>query len=72
MQVLTQTVPREFAATAQAIYGTIAVGLATSALTLVSGQLYQAFAAHAFWVMAALSLLALPLTPGLRLSVKPS
>jgi PPP family 3-phenylpropionic acid transporter len=72
MQVLTQTVPREFAATAQAIYGTIAVGLATSALTLVSGQLYAGMAAHAFWVMAALSLLALPLTPGLRLSVKPS
>jgi PPP family 3-phenylpropionic acid transporter len=66
MQVLTQTVPRELAATSQAVYGTIGVGLATSVLTLASGQLYSLFAAHAFWVMAALSLVALPLTPGLR------
>jgi PPP family 3-phenylpropionic acid transporter len=67
MQVLTRTVPREFAATAQAVYGTIGVGIATSALTFVSGQLYAHLAAHAFWVMAGLALLALPLTRGLRL-----
>jgi PPP family 3-phenylpropionic acid transporter len=67
MQVLTQTVPREFAATAQAVYGTIGVGIATSVLTFASGELYAHFAAHAFWFMAALSLVALPLTPGLRL-----
>ena len=66
MQVLTRTVPREFAGTAQAVYGTIGVGIATSALTFVSGELYSLFAAHAFWVMAALALIALPLTPGLR------
>ncbi len=66
MQVLTQTVPRNLAATAQAIYGTIGVGLATSLLTLLSGQIYSLFAAHAFWVMAGLSLLALPLIGGLR------
>ncbi|MEA2838762.1 MAG: transporter, family, 3-phenylpropionic acid transporter [Methylobacteriaceae bacterium] len=71
MQVLTQTVPRELAATSQAVYGTIGVGLATSALTLVSGELYSLFAAHAFWFMAALSLAALPLTLGLR-AEKPS
>jgi PPP family 3-phenylpropionic acid transporter len=66
MQVLTQTVPRELAATSQAVYGTVGVGLATSALTFVGGELYSLFAAHAFWFMAALSLLALPLTLGLR------
>jgi PPP family 3-phenylpropionic acid transporter len=66
MQVLTQTVPRELAATSQAVYGTIGVGIATSVLTLASGELYAHFAAHAFWVMAALSLLALPLTFGLQ------
>jgi PPP family 3-phenylpropionic acid transporter len=72
MQVLTQTVPRELAATSQAVYGTVGVGIATSALTFVSGELYSLFAAHAFWVMAALSLLALPLTRGLRSSANPS
>jgi PPP family 3-phenylpropionic acid transporter len=72
MQVLTRTVPREFAATAQAVYGTIGVGIATSALTLISGELYSLFAAHAFWVMAALALVALPLTRGLRIRDEPS
>jgi PPP family 3-phenylpropionic acid transporter len=71
MQVLTRTVPREFAATAQAVYGTIGVGIGTSALTVISGQLYALFAAHAFWVMAALALLALPLTGGLRVAEAP-
>ena len=68
MQVLTRTVPREFAATAQAVYGTVGVGIATSVLTLISGELYALFAAHAFWVMAGLSVVALPLTLRLRLS----
>jgi PPP family 3-phenylpropionic acid transporter len=72
MQVLTRTVPREFAATAQAVYGTVGVGIATSALTFVSGQLYAHLAAHAFWVMAGLALLALPLTRGLRVPEAPS
>jgi PPP family 3-phenylpropionic acid transporter len=72
MQVLTRTVPREFAATAQAVYGTIGVGIATSALTFFSGQLYAHLAAHAFWVMAGLALLAVPLTRGLRVPEAPS
>ncbi len=66
MRVLTASVPQELAATAQAVYGTVGVGLATSALTLASGVLYSHLSGHAFWVMAGLSLLALPLTPGLR------
>jgi PPP family 3-phenylpropionic acid transporter len=68
MRVLTASVPRELAATAQAVYGTVGVGLATSALTIASGELYAHLSAHAFWAMAALSLLALPLTPGLRVN----
>ena len=48
------------------------VGIATSALTVISGELYSLFAAHAFWVMAALALVALPLTRGLRIPDEPS
>ena len=66
MRVLTANVPRELAATAQAVYGTVGVGLATSALTIASGELYAQWSAHAFWAMAALSFIALPLTRGLR------
>ncbi|MBV8850454.1 MAG: MFS transporter [Methylobacteriaceae bacterium] len=66
MRVLTAAVPPHLAATAQAVFGTVGVGLATSALTLASGELYSLFAARGFWVMAALSVVALPLTRGLR------
>jgi hypothetical protein len=37
MRLLAEHVPQQLAATAQAIYGTVGVGLATAALTLVSG-----------------------------------
>jgi hypothetical protein len=40
MQVIVQVVPLRLAATAQAIYGTLCVGLATALLTLLSGLLY--------------------------------
>jgi PPP family 3-phenylpropionic acid transporter len=61
MQVIVRVVPLRLAATAQAIYGTLCIGLATTLLTLVSGLLYGRIDGTAFLVMAALCLLALPL-----------
>jgi len=52
--------------TAQALYGTVGIGGATACLTLVSGALYARVGAHGFWVMAALCVLAVPLTWQLR------
>jgi PPP family 3-phenylpropionic acid transporter len=66
MQLIAATVPRPLASTAQALYGTVAIGLTTTLVTLGSGQLYGRFGAGGFWMMAALCAAALPLTPGLR------
>ena len=54
MQVIAQVVPLRLAATAQAIYGTLCIGLATALLTLASGLLYGRMGGTAFLVMAAL------------------
>ena len=59
MRVIANTVPVHLAATAQAIYGTVAVGATTTALTFASGPLYGHFGAAAFWTMAALCAAAL-------------
>jgi MFS transporter, PPP family, 3-phenylpropionic acid transporter len=66
MRRLAEIVPAGLAATAQAIYGTLAVGAATAVLTLLSGVIYARLGAHGFWIMAALCAAALPLTVGLR------
>jgi PPP family 3-phenylpropionic acid transporter len=66
MQLIVQVVPVRLAATAQSIYGTLCVGLATALLTLASGLLYERMGGHAFLVMTALCLLALPMCAGLR------
>ena len=68
MRLIVQVVPVRLAATAQSIYGTMCIGLATALLTLASGLLYQRVDGAAFLVMAGLCLLALPLCAGLRLS----
>jgi MFS_1 like family len=68
MRLIVQVVPIRLAATAQSIYGTWCVGLATALLTLASGLLYERMGGHAFLVMAALCLLALPMCAGLRVS----
>ena len=68
MRLIVQVVPIRLAATAQSIYGTLCVGLATALLTLASGLLYERMGGNAFLVMAALCLLALPMCAGLRLS----
>lgn len=58
--------PPGLRATALALYGTLGLGVSGVAATLASGVLYGAVGASAFWAMAALSLAALPLVPGLR------
>jgi MFS transporter, PPP family, 3-phenylpropionic acid transporter len=66
MRVIVLVVPVWLAATAQSIYGTLCIGLATALLTLASGVLYELLGGAAFFVMAALCLLALPMCAGLR------
>ena len=45
--------------------GTGALGVASAVLTVASGYLYGWFGIHAFWGMAALCAMALPLVLGL-------
>jgi PPP family 3-phenylpropionic acid transporter len=60
MRLLSAAVPPALAATAQSLYHTVGVGLASVALTLLSGWAYGEFGARAFWIMAAVCTLALP------------
>ncbi|MFL6565802.1 MAG: MFS transporter [Burkholderiales bacterium] len=66
MRVLARTVPPGFEGTAQALYATVGVGAASALLTLASGSLYSSLGPQAFWFMAALCAVALPLTLSLR------
>ena len=66
MRLIGAIVAPELAATAQAFYSTVAVGAATAVLTLASGTLYAHLGAPAFWLMAALCAIAIPLTRGLN------
>jgi|GEM_PF-652348 len=65
MRLIVRTVPPHVAATAQTLYGTLGLGVASAVLTGLGGLLYGRLGAGAFWVMAALCALALPLTVGL-------
>jgi len=67
MRVIAGVVPRDLAATAQAIYATLGAGAASVVLTLASGALYGRAGAEGFWAMALLCALALPIAWGLRL-----
>ena len=66
IRLIVAVVPVRLAATAQAIYGTLCVGLAIALLTFASGLLYARAGGDAFLLMAALCLLALPICAGLR------
>ena len=66
MRVIADTVPRDLAGTAQAVYGLVGVGGATAVLTVVSGWLFARFGPSGFWVMAVLSILALSLVASLH------
>jgi MFS transporter, PPP family, 3-phenylpropionic acid transporter len=65
MAVIARNVPDRLAATAQTLYGTGALGIASAFMTTASGYLYGALGAQAFWAMAALCAFALPLVRGL-------
>jgi PPP family 3-phenylpropionic acid transporter len=66
MRLIARLVPDGLEGTAQALYGTVAIGGTTALLTLASGALYGRFGAQGFWAMAALCAAALPLTLTLR------
>ncbi len=69
MDVIRRTVPASLAATAQAFYGTVALGASSAAISLASGPLYGSLDATAFWAMVALCACALPVAariPALR------
>jgi PPP family 3-phenylpropionic acid transporter len=66
MRVIADTVPRELAGTAQAVYGLVGVGGATAVLTVLSGWLFAHFGPSGFWAMALLCILALPVVGSLR------
>jgi MFS transporter, PPP family, 3-phenylpropionic acid transporter len=66
MQMLSVIIPPALAATAQAIYGTVAVGAMSAILSLLSSPLYGAFGARAFWAMALLRAAALPIAFAMR------
>jgi len=68
MRIIAETVPPGLAGTAQAFYGTVAIGGTTALLTMVSGWLFSRFGSYGFWAMAALCCAALPIIWSLRSS----
>jgi MFS transporter, PPP family, 3-phenylpropionic acid transporter len=68
MQLIGEAVPVERAASAQTLYATVGLNVASAVLTAASGFLYTTFGAHAFWLATALCAAALPLTFGLRIA----
>jgi MFS transporter, PPP family, 3-phenylpropionic acid transporter len=69
MRIIAETVPRSLAGTAQAFYGTVAIGGTTALLTMVSGWLFSRFGPYGFWGMASLCCAALPIIWSLRSSL---
>jgi PPP family 3-phenylpropionic acid transporter len=68
MGVIARAVPERLSATAQSVYGTGALGIASAIMTVISGYLYTRFGMQAFWVMAALCAIGLLLARGLDTS----
>ena len=64
MQMFARIVPPSLAATAQAAYGTVAVGAMSALVTLASGPLYGLYGPGAFWAMTGLCALAVPVAAG--------
>ena len=67
MDAIARSAPVHLAARAQAFYATVAMGAATTVITLVSGPLYGQFGAGSFWVMATLCAAALPFAARVRI-----
>jgi MFS transporter, PPP family, 3-phenylpropionic acid transporter len=72
MGIIARTVPSRLSATAQTVYGTGALGIASAVLTVLSGYLYGWFGVQAFWAMVALCAAALPLVRGLGAAAPPA
>jgi PPP family 3-phenylpropionic acid transporter len=72
IRLIVTIAPVRLAATAQAIYGTLCVGLSIAVVTLVSGLLYARAGGAAFLLMAALCLMALPVCTRLQVSSETS
>jgi MFS transporter, PPP family, 3-phenylpropionic acid transporter len=66
MRLLGGHVPAHLAATAQAVYGTLGIGVVTAGLTIASGWLYGSLGSAAFVVMAAVAVAALPVALSMR------
>jgi len=66
MHLIVKVVPERLAATAQTLYGTLGLGVASAVLTALGGLLYGALGAGSFWAMAILCITALPLAVGLN------
>lgn len=69
MDMIGRVVPANMAATAQTFYATVAMGTMSAVVTLASGPLYGQMGSSAFWLMAALCAVALPLAWRIRLPV---
>jgi MFS transporter, PPP family, 3-phenylpropionic acid transporter len=65
MGTIARTVPDRLSGTAQTVYGTGALGIASAVMTVASGYLFSWFGMQAFWGMAALCAIALPLVRGI-------
>ena len=65
MGIIARTVPDRLSGTAQTVYGTAALGIASAVMTVASGYLFGWFGIQAFWGMAALCAIALPLVRGI-------
>ena len=66
MGIIARNVPADLAASAQALYGAVAVGAASAALTAASGAIFARYGTGGFAFMAALCLLAAPFVWTLR------
>ncbi len=66
LRSITEVCPSRLSSTAQSIYGTFALGLASAVFTGVSGFLYQQEQRSAFWLMALICFCASLLTLSLR------
>lgn len=72
MHLIDRVVPQHLSTSAQTLYGTLGLRVASAVLTATGGLLYGALGAGAFWAMAALCVLAFPLIPALRQDDAPS
>jgi PPP family 3-phenylpropionic acid transporter len=65
MGIISKSVPERLAATAQTVYGTFALDVASAVLTFGSSYFYEWLGMRAFWAMAVLCGFALPLVNGI-------